>query len=216
MSPSLAASASPDGPRLPPTGQRPGNALSARLANELLPRLSDRLRPTALGDSLAQSQKRPLDWMTATAFLFVLAAVCVQFRIGWIVWGSNLASSDPPAHFTTGVMVYEYLRHALFSDPMAFARSFYVRFPKVALGHWPPVYYALQAVAYAILGPSIQAARVLSECICFALAFVLFTRAKRLYGTEIAALCAACFLVLPVTQGSAWLVMSDLLVALFM
>ncbi|MCU1336841.1 MAG: hypothetical protein JWO19_2422 [Bryobacterales bacterium] len=56
----------------------------------------------------------------------------------------------------------------------------------------------------------------MSAAICFAIACVLFTRVRKLHGMAIGALCAACFLVLPPVQGSTWLVMSDLLVALFM
>jgi 4-amino-4-deoxy-L-arabinose transferase-like glycosyltransferase len=160
--------------------------------------------------------KPALDWVTTAACLFVLGAICIQLRIGWLLWGSDLTGSDPPAHFTTGVMVYEYFRQALFSQPMAFAQSFYIRFPKVALGHWPPMYYALQAAVYTVSGPSIKAARALSAAVCFATAYVLFARVRRLHGMTLGALCAACFLVLPPVQDSSWLVMSDLLLALFM
>jgi len=161
-------------------------------------------------------RERRFDWVAAAAWALVLAALCVQLRIGRLVWGSDLVGADDPAHFTTGVMVYEYFRHALFSNPMEFARSFYIRFPKVALGHWPPVYYVLQALLYAVARPSIEAARALSAAIALAVAWMLFTRARRLHGTTIGALCAASFLVLPPVQGAAWLVMSDLLVSLFM
>jgi hypothetical protein len=161
-------------------------------------------------------RKLPVDWTRGAAYLFVLAAVTIQLRIGWQTWGSDLAGMDDPAHFTTGVMVYEYLRHALFSSPMEFARAFYNRFPKVALGHWPPVYYGVQAIAYFVLGPAIGTARILSAAICFAAAYALFIQVRTLHGVTIGALSASCFLVLPLVQNSSWLVMSDLLVALLM
>jgi Dolichyl-phosphate-mannose-protein mannosyltransferase len=161
-------------------------------------------------------RKLPVDWTRAAAYLFILAAVVIQLRIGWQTWGSDLAGMDDPAHFTTGVMVYEYFRHALLSNPMEFARAFYARFPKVALGHWPPVYYGVQAITYAVLGPTIGTARILSAAICFAAAYALFTQVRTLHGVTIGALSASCFLVLPLIQNSSWLVMSDLLVALLM
>jgi len=152
----------------------------------------------------------------AAACAFVLIALCIQIRIGRQVWGSDIASPDPPAHYTTGVMAYEYIRTALFANPMEFAQSFYLRFPKVAMGHWPPVYYALQAAAYLAGGPSIATAMVLSAAICAVIAGVLFMRVRRIHGAAAGALCAACFLVLPPVQASSWLVMSDLLVGLLM
>ena len=153
--------------------------------------------------------------MTA-ASLFVVVAAGIQLRAGWLVLGSDLVGADDPAHFATGVMVYEYLRHAFSSNPIEFALAFYIRYPKGALGHWPPVYYALQAAWYAVTGPSIEWARVLSAGICCAIAAILFVRLRRLYGAMTGALGAACFLVLPIIQASTWLVMSDLAVALFM
>jgi hypothetical protein len=156
------------------------------------------------------------DWGIVVASMFVLVAIVVQFHIAQQVWGSDLAGMDDSAHYTTGVMVYEYFRTALFSNPMAFAESFYVRFPKVALGHWPPVYYVLQALWYGVFSPLIGSARMLSAGICGTLAAVLFARVRKAHGLVIGALSSACFLVLPPVQMSAWLVMSDLLVALFM
>jgi hypothetical protein len=159
--------------------------------------------------------KPRLDWAAAAAWLLVLAAICLHIRIGRQVWGSDLVGMDDPAHYTTGVMVYELARH-LPVAPMAFAQDFYLRFPKVALGHWPPVYYGMQAGFYALAGPTIGSARVLSVLICAVLTAVVFWRVRRVHGMALGALSAACFLALPGVQGSAWLVMSDLLVALFM
>ncbi len=113
-------------------------------------------------------------------------------------------------------MAYEYIRTALFSNPMQFAESFYIRFPKVALGHWPPVYYAMLATAHLAGGPWIETARVLSAAICAAIAWVLFVRVRRDRGAIAGALCAAVFLVLPPVQAASWMVMSDLLVGFFM
>ena len=53
---------------------------------------------------------------------------------------ASLVASDPPARFISGVMAYDYPRTAFGSDPLAFAQSYYVRYPKVANGHWPPFY----------------------------------------------------------------------------
>lgn len=154
-------------------------------------------------------------WTIAVAGAILLAAVCVHFYIGWAIRGSDLVGADAPAHYTTGVMVFDYLRGGLFSNPLEYAQGFYIRFPKVALGHWPPVYYVLQAVAFAVGGPSIAAARALSVVICLALAGVIFQRVRTLHGLVIGLLAAACFLMLPMVTANSWLVMSDLLMTLF-
>src|SRR5271169_5196252 len=145
----------------------------------------------------------------AAALVLAIVALCIQARIGFHVQSTDLAGMDDPAHYTTGVMVYDYLHRAVGSPPMQFALSFYQRFPKVALGHWPPVYYALQAAWYSVFGPSVGSARALSAVICAALAFLLFSRLRRSYGLPLALLGVASFLVLPTVQESSWLVMSD-------
>jgi hypothetical protein len=139
----------------------------------------------------------------------------LQCRGGVAALGGSPAATDAPAHFTTGVMVYDYFRTALGSSPTAFADSFYVRFPKVAFGHWPPAYYGVQAAWFACFGASILSAQWLSAATAVAIAMLLFFRLRRAEGTVLALASAAVFLALPCMQVSAWAVMSDTLTGLF-
>jgi hypothetical protein len=150
----------------------------------------------------------------AVVLLFVLAALWRQASIGAAVLNSDLTGADPPAHFTTGVMIYDYFRQPFGTNPLAFAESFYVRFPKVALGHWPPVYYLLAALWYLLFGATIASARALSALICFAVGIVLFWSVRR-WSASVALVAAGGFFLAPAIQSNAWLVMSDLLVGLF-
>src|ERR1017187_5899438 len=127
----------------------------------------------------------------------LLIAVVLQGRMAALALPQSLTSPDPPAHFTTGVMAYEYLKSAFGSNPLAFAGSFYVRFPKVALGHWPPVYYAVQAAWYFLFPTTPASARVLSAVIAAIVAALLFLRLRRWYGFLPASAAAALFLSLP-------------------
>src|ERR1017187_9752063 len=144
----------------------------------------------------------------------LVVAVVLQGRMASLVLGECLTDSDPPAHFTTGVMAHEYLKSALGSNPLAFAESFYVRFPKVALGQWPPVYYGIQAVWYFLFPTSPASAKVLSALIAATMAALLFLRLRRWYGLLPASAAVALFLSLPEIQTAAWEVMSDLLTGL--
>ena len=38
-------------------------------------------------------------------------------------------------------MVHDYLERGLPGDPRAFAEQYYIHYPKVGIGQWPPVYY---------------------------------------------------------------------------
>lgn len=112
-------------------------------------------------------------------------------------------------------MVYDYFRTALGSNPLNFAESFYVRYPKVAIGHWPPGYYAVQAVWYGLFGASVWTARTLSAAIAATVAVVLFRRLRPECGGRLAFAAALAFLAIPWVQRTAWEVMSDLLTGLF-
>ena len=95
-------------------------------------------------------------------------------------------------------MVYDYLRGGSYGDPMGFAEAFYVRYPKVAIGHWPPVFYGVQAACYFIFRPANRAARALVFVMTLGLAGLVWW-ASRGSGRTIAALATAGVLLLPMT-----------------
>ena len=143
----------------------------------------------------------------------------------WVIWlhyhyaslmlGAEQVYSDPPAHFTSGVMVYEYLRSALGVNPLKFAEGFYVRYPKVAIGQWPPVYYVIQTLWYCLFGVSIRAAQTLSAIISLGLAWLLYRRLRLAGLSGGAFLAVLLFLAMPLIQKASWQIMSDLLTGLF-
>lgn len=51
------------------------------------------------------------------------------------------ADPDEPAHAVTALLVRDYLASGFDGPPLAFARRYYEHYPKVALGHYPPLYY---------------------------------------------------------------------------
>jgi Dolichyl-phosphate-mannose-protein mannosyltransferase len=90
------------------------------------------------------------------AKVFVISAL---LTLTW-QWKGNAYqaewSGDPdePAHYVTGLMVHDYIAHGLFSSPMAYAKRYYDFYPKVALGHWPPLFYVIQSAWTLIFTPS--------------------------------------------------------------
>src|SRR5260221_7305286 len=60
--------------------------------------------------------------------------------------------SDEGPHYVTGLMVRDYVAHGFPASPMRFAKDYYLHYPQVAFGHWPPVFYILQA-AWTLLFP---------------------------------------------------------------
>lgn len=148
------------------------------------------------------------------AVLLLAGALILQWRAGSILLGASI-ETDQSKHFTSGVMVFDYLRHGLGSNPIRFAEQFEVQYPLVAIGQWPPMYYAIQPAWYLIAGPSIRSAQVLSAVMAACLALVLFLSLRRSIGGRVALIAAAVLLATPLIQDAAWRVMSDLLTGLF-
>src|SRR5689334_16872386 len=88
-------------------------------------------------------------WVILLCSCAIIASVAlIQFC--YQAYQSDLAAyPDEAAHFVTGVAVLDYVTTALGSNPVSFAESYYAHYPKFALGHWPPLFYGLEALWFA-------------------------------------------------------------------
>jgi hypothetical protein len=131
---------------------------------------------------------------------------------------------DEAAHFVTGLMVHDYLVALPRENPIAWAAHYYLHYPKVAIGHWPPLFFVMEALWWLIVPPSRWSSMVLNLGMG-ALAAALFDRliSRRLISRRLApgaagtawvrayAVGAAVLLIIaPVTQQSLSLSMADL------
>jgi len=71
----------------------------------------------------------------------------------WVTgaWSAGFSGADEPAHFLNAWFVSLYAREALGQNPLAYATEFYLHYPKLSIGHWPPAYYALISPAFWVL-----------------------------------------------------------------
>jgi len=98
-------------------------------------------------------------------------------------WESDLgADPDEPAHAVTALMVRDYLAGGLEGSPMGFAKRYYECFPKVALGHYPPGYYAVAGVALLPI-PQVIVLNVLQAMFLAMLGVLVFAWARPWLGT---------------------------------
>jgi len=104
--------------------------------------------------------------------------------------------SDEPGHYVTGLMVAGYAFGGwLQRSPMQFAERFYPHYPKVALGHWPPVYYTVQATWAVLFGESISGLLYLQAILVASIAGLLFYYGRSRFGMLAAGLVALVFVV---------------------
>jgi hypothetical protein len=150
----------------------------------------------------------------ATTCLFLLGVLWLQWQAAQSLFGSSL-QGDEARHYTNGVLVYDYVRAGLPRNPIQFAESFYVRYPQVSIGHWPPMYYAIQALFYFVTGPFIRSAQILSALTALCLALLLYRSLRDWAGAPIALISTGTLPCNPPGARSTWTVMSDLLTGLF-
>lgn len=124
------------------------------------------------------------------------------------------AHPDESAHYVTGVMVREYLAGLAPEPPLRFAAEYYAHYPKVALGHWPPGFYVLQAGWTLPFSSSRVSVLLLMAALTAALATTLFVALRGEVGGLIAAAAAALLVALPIVQKATGMVMAEIPLAL--
>ncbi len=121
---------------------------------------------------------------------------------------------DEAAHYITGLMVHDYLLSGNLLHPMAYAENYYVHYPKVAIGHWPPMFYVVQALWMLLFGTSRVSILLLMSAITGGTAAVMFFAGRLLAGPWWSAGAAAVFVCVPMVQANTGMVMAESLLAL--
>ncbi|MBV1799999.1 glycosyltransferase family 39 protein [Siccirubricoccus sp. G192] len=157
----------------------------------------------------------------------VLLAFCVMLVLAWALqhrigaYGAEF-SDDDGSHFVTGLLVRDYLARMHPSSPLAFLKEFAAHYPLIGIGHWPPLFYGLEAVWMLLAGTSRSAMLLLSAFITAASATTLYhAAASRLgraetpwLGRAAGAAVACVFMLCPVVQAQTGMLMLDVLTAL--
>ncbi|HSJ03138.1 MAG: hypothetical protein ACAI34_00575 [Verrucomicrobium sp.] len=150
-------------------------------------------------------------WLLCWTVLF-LVALGLQWRSQ--AYSSDLGGDpDEAAHAVTSLMVRDYLFQAPGSHPLRFAEDYYERMPKVALGHYPPGFYALAGLWLAPL-VSIKSLLLLQAVLLASLGTLTAWFASRVVSLRLGAAVGLLVCLAPPIQKLTSLVMSDLLLAL--
>jgi hypothetical protein len=116
---------------------------------------------------------------------------------------------DEPSHFITGLMVRDYVLSGAPAPPMKYAENYYLHYPKIALGHYPPFLYVVEAAWMTVLPISRQSALLLNAVLTAISATLLGLFIRNSYGLW-AGLGAGLLLVaLPLTQYVSGMVMAE-------
>ncbi|HVT91578.1 MAG TPA: glycosyltransferase family 39 protein [Bryobacteraceae bacterium] len=124
--------------------------------------------------------------------------------------------SDEAAHVVTGLMAHDYVARGFPGAPFDFAKEFYLHYPKVAIGHWPPFLYALLSGWMLPFPASIPSLVFLMALLAALFAWLLYGAVLREFGSQPAAALAGFFLLsVPLMERFGGLIMADLPLALW-
>lgn len=146
----------------------------------------------------------------------LLAGFCaaLQYRAGAI--HSELGmESDGPAHYVTALMVRDYVAQGFHGSIVAYAENYYAHYPKVAIGHWPPMFYLLGGAWMLVFPPTPHSLIVFMMLLGTVLAATLQWVVGRRFGDTVGVVVGLLFLAIPLVQAYTGAPMVDLPVALF-
>lgn len=162
--------------------------------------------------SAPQSKQFPLAIAAGCVLLFWLAAVLLQVKGG--AYRTELSGyPDEPSHYVTGLMIRDYVVSGFPKPPLAFATFYYGHFPKVAFGHWPPLFHFLEAWWMILFGGSRSSVMLLMALFTMASAIVIASWFAKVFGNITALGCGLLWVGLPIIQEQTSMVMAEMLFA---
>lgn len=150
--------------------------------------------------------------------LLLVLAISLLLTLGFAVAGGGFSSDlggdpDEAAHAVTALMLRDYLHDGLGRHPMVFAKAYYADFPRVALGHYPPLYYVVTAPLLLACN-SVSTLLVFQSLTLSLLAVLTFHISRHFMKPLPAAAASLCMLLLPQSLKMTMHVMADVLLAL--
>ena len=143
---------------------------------------------------------------------FTLACLLLQHYTGGFA-SERCNHPDESAHYVSSLAIADYITTGHFHNPVAFMKDYYSHFPKVAIGHWPPFFELLQALALMIFGASGTVALVLQALIAGLCAGLVAVVLDTTIGMAGAVLGGAVVMLSPIFLPMVDMVMADTLLA---
>jgi hypothetical protein len=153
----------------------------------------------------------------ARASSVALAAVILVFALQSVsgAYKSDFSSDeDEAAHAVSSLAVHDYLTAGFPHSPIAFGERYYIHYPKLAIGHWPPLFYTGEAVWMLAFGRSRVAMIAAVGALAAALLLSIFWWVRRDCGTAAATVAAVAMLAPKFVQTAVSAVSPDIALAL--
>ena len=126
---------------------------------------------------------------------------------------SGLSGSDEGSHFLNGYMIWSYLKDAPGQNPMTYATNFYIHYPKISIGHWPPLYYAFLASFFGIVSHTTFPFFVVNLVVGALPALLIARSVRQVLGLPWAVLAGISYVLIPITLNNTVRLMLDQAIA---
>jgi len=124
---------------------------------------------------------------------------------------SEFVSGDASYHGMDGVFVLDFVRdHPGFNNIYDYVQQYYVKYPAIKIGYYPPFFAAVEAVFYAIFGISVFSARLTVLFFAIVAMIYLFKLIRLIYNEKIAFYSCLLFITTPYTVEWAKRVMLEM------
>ena len=144
----------------------------------------------------------------------VLAGVISAALAAWLGgFTAGFAGSDEPSHFVNSVFVSRYLQGGLEANPLTAALQFYLHYPKLLIGQWPPLYYGMVGLVFLVVPPSYGSAMAVAAVVTALPTPFVAWAVVRTTGAAAALLAAVWYATLPVVVRADIWFMTDQSVA---
>jgi hypothetical protein len=144
---------------------------------------------------------------------FFALTVALQFNSG--TYGSEFGHEpDEPAHVVSALMIHDYLTGGIPHSPLHYAETYYIHYPKVAIGMWPPVFHTLAALWMLVFPATHTSLLLFMAAHCSLLAALIAWFVRRWFGIGLAFLTGALFISFYLIQYGTTLFMLDIMMSL--
>jgi dolichyl-phosphate-mannose-protein mannosyltransferase len=159
------------------------------------------------------SHRQPSRFADLFVFLAITGLI-VALQLAAGAYNAEFGEPDEAAHFMTGLMIRDYVASGLPSAPMAFATDYYLHYPKVAFGMWPPLFHSMVAAWLLVFPISRVSIMMFMALLTAVLAITLYRIAAKAWDVWVGLAVAFVFVAMPLTQQVTGEVAADSQVAL--
>lgn len=137
----------------------------------------------------------------------------LQYKSG--VYSSELSHQpDESAHVVTSLMIHDYVKTGLGTSPIHYAENYYIHYPKVSIGVWPPLFHSTAALWMMFFGRTHTSLLIFVAFQCTLCAIMLVWFARRFLPPLAAAAVGFCLILLPAFQDASSQMMVDMFLTL--